>query len=316
MSLTNLQVFSDTVDTVASELVAQQVDKFNAASRGGIVLRTASNRGDYASTLKYQKISGLIAERDVTSTAAVSALDLVRILEGSVKLARRIGPVNLMPSDYDWIMRAPEEAGATIAVQAAQDRMADMLNTAISGFVAATLNVGATLVNDMSTATLTITGLADGAQKLGDASNKVVCWVMHSKSFNDLYKTAITGANVLFTYGTVNIVGDPLGRPYIVTDSTSLINSSDYYSLGLVSGGVVLEDNGDMRSNTVVSNLTQNIAATYQGQYSYNLGLLGYKWDESNGGRNPVIASVATGSNWDKTATSVKDCAGVIVTAH
>jgi hypothetical protein len=316
MSLTNLRVYSDTVDTVASEMLAQQVDLFNAASSGGIVLRTAANRGDYASTLKYQKISGLIAERDPTSSAAVSALDLVRILEGSVKLSRRVGPVNLIPSDYDWIMRSPEEAGATVAAQVAADRLGDMLNSALTAFVAATLNVGTTLYKDMGATSITLSGLADGAQLLGDVQSKIACWVMHSKTWTDLYKAGITGSNTLFQYGTVNIVKDPLGRPFIITDSTNLISASDYYTCGLVSGGIVVEDNGDMRSNTVVSNLTQNIAATYQGQYSYNLGLLGYKWDETNGGRAPVAASIATGTNWDKTATSVKDCAGVVVIAH
>ena len=316
MSLANLQVFSDTVETVSSEIVAQQVEKFNAASAGGIVLRTAANRGDYASSLKYQKISGLIAERDPTSVAAVSAVELVRILEGSVKLARRVGPVNLIPSDYDWIMRAPEEAGSVIGLQVAPDRLADMLNTGISAFVAATLNVGATLVHDMGATTITLAGLADGQQKLGDAQGKLACWAMHSKSWTDLYKAGITGSNVLFTYGTVNIVRDPLGRPFVITDSASLVNAADYYTCGLVPGGIVCEDNGDMRGQTVATNLTQNLGATYQGQYTYNLGLLGFKWNEAAGGRAPIAATIATGTNWTRAATSVKDCAGVIVQAH
>jgi len=30
------------------------------------------------------------------------------------------------------------------------------------------------------------------------------------------------------------------------------------------------------------------------------MGILGYAWDISNGGRSPSDAAVATGTNWDK----------------
>lgn len=315
MSLANLKVFSDTMELVSTEMIAQQYDLFNAATQGAITLRQSKNRGDYASTLKYQKISGLIRERDITSAAAVASLDLVRILEGSVKVARGIGPINLVPSEYDWIMRDAGEAGAVIGMQVAGDKMADMLNTGIAAFVAATLNVGSTLVNDTS-ATLALTALADGAQKLGDASKNIVCWVMHSYCWNGLYKAGLAGTNMLFNFGNVAIAKDPLGRPIVITDSTDMINSSDYYTLGLVPGGIVVEDNGDTRIATETTTGYQNITTRYQGQYTYNLGLKGYKWDESTGGQCPADAALASGGNWDKTATSVKDMAGVIVTAH
>lgn len=317
MSLANLQVFNNTVQTTTTEMFAQQVELFNAATRGAITLGTKPNAGDYASMTKYQKLSGLVAERDIDSSASVSALDLVRILEGSVKVARRLGPVNLEPSNFDWILRSPDEPAAVASEQAAKDKLADMLNTAISAFVAATLNVGTTLYSDMgSSTTLTLSGLADGAQLLGDAAKNIACWIMHSKSWTELYKANLAGTNMLFNYGNVAIAADPLGRPIVITDSTDLVNSSDYYSLGIVNGGIVVEDNSDLRVITVEAGMTQNITAYWQGQYSYNLGLKGYKWDESHGGNSPSDAAIAVGTNWDKTATSVKDCAGIIVIAE
>ena len=44
------------------------------------------------------------------------------------------------------------------------------------------------------------------------------------------------------------------------------------------------------------------------------LALKGFAWDTANGGKSPTDAEIATGSNWDKVATSWKHTAGVMVT--
>lgn len=316
MPLTNLQVFSKTIELLAGETNAQAYDKFNAATRGALVLRAGNNAGDFTDLAKYQKIAGLIGERDAYGSDDVAAVDLARILEGSVKVGRRIGPVNTDPGWWDWIGRAPTEPGAVVAEQVSGDGMADRLNTAIAAFVAATLNVGATLVNDMGANTITLAGLADGAQKFGDRAQAILCWLMHSKTYTDLYKAALTNANDLFTFGDVKIVADPMGRPLIITDSADLIDGADYYTLGLTAGAIVVEDNPDLRVITEEKTGKENLRAVYQGQYSFNVGMKGFRWNQATGGASPSDAALAVGTNWTKTASSVKDMAGVIVVAH
>ena len=63
--LSSLQVFQDEIYTSVTELVAQEVDKFNAASNGMITLITgAQNQGDFTKSAMYKKISGLVRRRD------------------------------------------------------------------------------------------------------------------------------------------------------------------------------------------------------------------------------------------------------------
>lgn len=52
-----------------------------------------------------------------------------------------------------------------------------------------------------------------------------------------------------------------------------------------------------------------------QVDYTFGLSLKGYTWDESNGGKSPSDAALATGTNWDKVATSIKHTAGVLTVA-
>jgi hypothetical protein len=113
--------------------------------------------------------------------------------------------------------------------------------------------------------------------------------------------------------------GSPLSlnRPIIVSDSSSLIahlNSpdvNDYYTLGLVADAAVVENSET--EEVVIQDVTglETLVVRYQGEYAYNLGLKGFKWDVTNGGSNPIAAALATGTNWDPAYTDVKDRAGV-----
>ena len=47
MALTNMKVFNKTVQTMATEKLAQDVEKFNAASGGAITLTADGFEGDY-----------------------------------------------------------------------------------------------------------------------------------------------------------------------------------------------------------------------------------------------------------------------------
>lgn len=142
---------------------------------------------------------------------------------------------------------------------------------------------------------------------------------MHSTPQHDIFDQALTNTTQLFSFGTVQVREDGFGRRYVVTDSPSLSVTSgspavtDYYTLGLVQNAIVVEDNNDFFANMETSNGTENIQRTWQAEYTFNLSMKGYTWDTTNGGKSPTDAEIATGTNWDKTATSLKDTAGVAV---
>ena len=56
----------------------------------------------------------------------------------------------------------------------------------------------------------------------------------------------------------------------------------------------------------------QRIETTMQADYTFGLGLKGFTWDTANGGKSPTSAELATGTNWDLVANSIKGSAGVI----
>lgn len=318
MALSDLAVYSEYTYTAFTETLAQQVDLFNAASGGCIILRSAANTGDYSDKAFWAKIQGLVRRRNAYGSGAVAEKNLEHLIDTMVKVAAGTPPVRIDPGMLNWIQQNEEVAGAVYGQQLAKDTLADMLNTALLIYVAA-LTGEADVYEDVSATNTDFQTLLKASSKFGDASANIAGWAMHSKSMFDIFGTALTNTNQLFMFGSVNVKQDGFGRPFIVTDSPSLINivpdPDKHYIAGMVQGAVAVEMNGDFIQNVETKNGDENIVRTIQSEWSYNVGVKGYSWDKATGGKSPNDAALGTANNWDRNVSSVKDTAGVLLLA-
>lgn len=320
MALSDLTVFSEYTYTTMVEVLAQQVELFNAATQGGINLRAADHQGDFSDAVLWTRVSGLVRRRNAYGAGTVAEKVLSNLTDTMVKVAAGTPPVRIDPGQFKWIMLNPELAGAMIGKQLAEDTLADMLNTGLMAFVSA-IGAVAAVYHDFSggvgdAAKLGLANLNTGQAMFGDRSQAISCWVMHSKPLFDVYGQAIANANTLFTFGTVAVKVDPFGRPYVVTDSASLIEAgapNHYFTAGLTPGAIQVDQQSDFTDNIDTINGKENIVRTYQAEWSYALGIKGFSWDKTNGGKSPNDAAIATATNWDRYATSEKDLAGVLL---
>lgn len=319
MALSDLAVFSEYAYSTMTEMQAQQIGLFNAATRGGLVLQSGNHQGDYSDEAMWAKISGLVRRRNAYGSGAVAEKVLEHLTETSVKVAAGTPPVRIDPGMMKWIQRSPEEAGVVVGRQMAEDSIADMLNTAVMCYTAAVGQVSSVVYDHSATGTMSLIALNKGAAKFGDRAGAIVAWVMHSKSAFDIYGEALTNANRLFVFGNVRVIEDGFGRPLVVTDGPNLITAGTpdtYAALGLTPGAVLVSQNGDFTDNVETKNGDENIIRTYQAEWSYNVGVQGFAWDKTNGGKSPSNAALGTATNWDRYATSDKDLAGVLVKAQ
>ncbi len=316
MALSDLAVYSEYTYTAFTETLAQQVDLFNAASGGTLILRSAANQGDYSDKAFWAKVQGLVRRRNAYGSGAVAEKNLQHLIETMVKIAAGTPPVRIDPGMLNWIQQNEEVAGAVYGQQLAKDTLADMLNTALLIYVAA-LTGEAGVYEDVSATDTTFNTLLAGSSKFGDASAAIAGWAMHSKSMFDIFGAALTNTNQLFNFGTVNVTQDGFGRPFIVTDSPSLINVTPtpdtHFIAGMVQGAVTIEMNGDFIQNVETKNGDENIVRTIQSEWSYNAGVKGYTWDKATGGKSPNDAALATANNWDKIASDIKNTAGILL---
>jgi hypothetical protein len=316
VALSDLAVFSEYTYDSLIEVIAQQIDLFNAASGGTIVLRTAAHQGDFSDRAFWARVQGLVRRRNAYGSGAVAEKSLEHLIDTMVKVAAGTPPVRIDPGQFRWIQQNPEEGGALFGQQLAEDTMADMLNTGLMAYVAA-LTGEADVYEDVSAGDTTFQTLLGGASKFGDRSNDLRAWAMHSKSLFDIFGVALANTNALFNFGTVNVRQDGFGRPFIVTDSPSLINVTPdpdkHYIAGLTTAAIVIEMNDDFDQNVDTDNGDENIIRTIQAEWSYSMGIKGYSWDKTTGGKSPNDAALATANNWDRVSTSHKDTAGVLL---
>lgn len=321
MALSDLAVYSEYAYSSFSEVLQQQIDLFNAATGGAIVLQGAAHQGDFSDVAFFAKVAGgLVRRRNAYGSGPIAEKVLKNLVDTSVKVAAGTPPIRLDPGQFRWIQQNPEVAGAAMGQQLAVDTMADMLNTGLGATYAALAQVEE-ITYDATANTEPDNGptwnnLNNGQAKFGDQSSQITAWIMHSTPMHRLYSSNLSNNERLFTYGTVNVIRDPFGKLLIMTDSPNLFTAGTenvYHILGLVPGAVMIGQNNDFDAMESGKTGDENLIRVYQAEWSYNVGVRGFAWDKGNGGKSPTDAALFTSTNWERYSTSEKDLAGVIV---
>lgn len=315
----DLKVYEAQFASGRTETLQQNTEAFNAASNGAIVMRSSALKGNYEYNSFFQSNGSLVERQDITSVSALTPTKLTQTDNVTVKLHRKTA-TDLTPKSAKMAGISFDEMMFAHGQQLAKEMMAEQLNTALLAARVAMANQ-ANITKDVTgetNKTISHKYLLQTLAKFGDASDKVVAWVMHSQQFFDLGIQSITDNIDSVADGIVRRIDVPgLGRPILVTDSASLIATADtpdsYFVLGLTAGAVDVNESEGI--NQIVDNVSglEQIVIRAQAEYAYNLGIKGFKWDVANGGANPTSGTLGTASNWDKVATSDKDLAGVVL---
>lgn len=300
------------------ERVAQITAGFNGGSANTIRLVQKELKGDYNKDSFLKIVSSLVTRRDTTSVSGATDLAMTMGENIGVKINRKIGPAAQTLDAWRKIGADAREMSFKLGQMIGEAKGADYINTAILAARAGIVNNGAGTYVDKTGATpdtVTHSHLTDMLALMGDQSAGIKMWVMHSTSYFQLIKQAISD-KVYEVAGATIYSGSvaTLGRPTLVIDAPGLLVAGSpnvYYVLGLVENGVVVTESEQEEIVSEIVTGLENLVFRIQGEYAFNLNLKGYKWDVTNGGANPADATVGTGTNWDKVATSDKQTAGV-----
>lgn len=315
MSLSQMQVFNQYIMPATIETLGQMVDKFNASSAGAIRLTTTGFDGDFLQESFFAGIHA--AQRRVdryASQAAATATDLTQLKHSSVKVAGGFGPIRFEPSQLTWLSKPTSEGIEVASRNFAEALMSDQLNTAIAALVAAISNQTAATNDVSATAGINYATVNDAHAKFGDRSGNLVAQIMTGQVYHKLIGQNLTNTPQLFQAQNVRVV-DILGKAVIVTDAPALYlagTPNKNFVLSLVPDAAIVHDSNDIISNIETTNGQTRIETTMQVDYTFGLGLKGYAWDTTNGGKSPTDAEIATGSNWEKVVSDIKMTAGVV----
>lgn len=307
-----------------TEILEQNATVFNGASQGAMNLVTRRMRGNFEQESYMRSIAGLVVRRDTTlADTAVADTPLVQAEIVGVKSNLRIGPIADTLDAFKKISADPGVFSLLLGRQIAPAIMIQFANAGLTA-VAGAIRSQAPLVNDITAAatpTVTNDSLISTLALYGDAGNRVVAWVMHSKVFYDLMRNQVAQGASLFEIpglvvrgGETNVPG--LGRPIVVTDSPALVDAGagpDYFTLGLTADALEVAESEERSIVTDIVTGQEQLKQRIQGEIAVNYKVKGYQWNIAAGGENPTDAALGTAANWTLASTDLKSTAGCVL---
>ena len=315
MAIGDFQQFKDHAYNAFVNTIQQQYELWNGATNNALVLTTdGAFGGDYKQKAAFESLASLVGNRDPSSTAAASEHALAELLGVDVKLGYGTPNVSYTNTSFDWTQRDPAQAGTLFGNDVAQGAMLYKLNSVLAMLVA---SMQSDVTYDGTAGTASLASLNSAASKFGDRQSAITCWIMHSKSINDIYGTALANSNRLFEFGTVQVIQDGFGRPLIMTDSESLhfdnSGTENYHQLGLVSGAATVSTTSTPRIFTEMDLSKENAKMLMKTEGDFSIGVKGVKWNTAV--TKPNDAAIANSANVPRiSGVGLKDTAGVMAT--
>ena len=304
------------------EGVGQNIDVFNESSQNAIRFATRELEGDFAKTRFWDRVPDLVTYRDDTDTSDAESSVLGQSDHIAVKTKRNIGPIENTIDSLRSVASSPEEFSFMFGEQAGEDAAKDYLNTGLRSAVAALTNQSRVFVDEASSGnTLNHSLLNALLATFGDARGDLVAFVMHSAAFTDLVENNISSAGDQTEFATIfDEAPGSFTRPVVVTDSDALVNEDgieagddSYYTLALQESALDVSESDSLDIWEKLFPEKENATILMKGESAITIDMLGFTWDETDGGRNPDDSALATGSNWEPDHDQHKNWAGAVL---
>lgn len=322
-----LEIFSNTLRNTTRQMVTQDINAFNAASNGAMVLTTGNTLDDVITEIGFGMIAGLDSDRNqyapVGQPAAIKVI--TELMSNRVNSAGRIGPVAISNGLLEKIRRDQAGVAAEVAAQASQVITQKYVNVGIAAaYGAISAQTGGTgKVNAVYTQTApvapmlpagsflpTMRDFERAATLFGDQRSQIRAWFVTGSQFGQMLSDSnMQNYERLWEIGNVQMYRDASGRIIVVTDAPALIAANGV--LGLSTNGVVVES-GAITSLAWTEGLNENIEYYWRQDYTYGVGVKGYMVTDAfaNSIRGKVTATQAqlsTAANWQLAGAGMTD---------
>lgn len=306
------------------QLVTENLDVFNQASRGTILIGSGEVIKENVEKMTVGLIDGLVQDRNEHATigTAVEPTVLTRLLGGSINSAGRIGPVAIHSGTMRLIESNVNKAAAEVATIASEAMIQHYIKVAVGSVGAATTQHGMGFYDQDAY----ITGHAGemyphledfplAASVFGDQADVIKAWFMSGTQWAKFSaREAVKSAKLVFELGNMKVYSDGFGRAIVVSDAVTGALSGvkagsayPYYAdsavIGLVPGAVqVTTTETKMAASNILGR--ENIENWWQGEFNYGVAVKGSRptaafRQATEGVKTPTLDDLRTVDNWE-----------------
>lgn len=329
----DLNLFLQYLHTALTEQLWYNINAFNTASNGAIVLssqKVSTIAGGIVQSDLFEMPRDMIRRRTPDTYEPLDTIDLANKMQNAIRIAWSTENLNMSLNVWEWIGRSPSLAGVQFGRAMAINILASYLKTAFT-ILKATVGANSNACLDLTTADPTVSGISEtnlvwAADALGDAQNQLKAWIMPTAAKTELLVGQLNNQTRLYTIGSISVTSDVNGRVYVTSDDPNLrdINPTTgvmtYWVFGLVAGAISIVDVDDFDDLASEQGGFTNIKRGYQANWSSMINILNYNYDASqltnssdNKGKFASASDAALGApqNWRQATESHKHTAGV-----
>ncbi|AHG23462.1 structural protein [Edwardsiella phage eiAU-183] len=321
----SLPVFQEKLIGTTIQLVADNLNVWNASSGGAIVMGSGTVLKDVIEKVTVGIIDGLVSDRNAYAPVgtAADAKVLARMLTNSINLSAKVGPVAITSGMMAKIQTDVNQTAGEVSALATEAIIQHYIKGAVGAVGGALCSNAASQYTQPARVNVTATGmkfptLADfplAASLFGDAAGNIKTWAMSGTQWAQFIAyQAVPSAEKVFAIGNIEVLQDGLGRRFLISDAVGtaladVIASSTSTKLGpdaiigLVPGAVAITTTGlDMLAEQKGGN--ENIERWWQGEFDFNVAVKGYRIKSSlrteiEGLRSAKLADVSSYKNWE-----------------
>ena len=306
-------VINDAVASMAYiEKLQQNVEAFNGASNGAIVLTTESLIGDFEKQDFFKELAEatMAKHRDPADITDITPDKLEQLSKINPKVNRYSFISNTLDSfkKKGW---TADTFSMLVGEAAADASMADQLNTLLACGQGAILDQATPMIDGNGLADVTYEDIPPLLGKFGDQIGSIKLLVMHSTTYYNLMGTSVAEKLWNVAGNTINEGSNPtFGIPTLVTDSASLDMDAGKALMALTDGALVGVDSETLTVDAGVVRGQQNLLLEVQNEWAYSIRVKGYSY--TLGTVSPTNAELIVGTSWTLVSTDLKNTCGAI----
>lgn len=314
-----LKVFERILRNTTMQMVTQDLNAFNQASNGAMVLTSGANTlDDVISEIGFGLDDSLVSDRNQYAPLGQPApvRVIAELLTNRVNSAGKVGPRGISYGELEKIHRDPASIAAEFAATASQLILKRYVNLGIgaaygamssqdggNGKVKAIFTQSAPVAPQLPEGSFlpTYRDFERAATLFGDARSQIKAWFVSGQAYGQMLSdNVLANAERLFELGNLIVYRDASGRTIIVTDSPALIDNNAV--VGLSTNGVVIES-GEVTAMTWERGDNENIERYWRQDFTYGIGIKGYMVTDAfansiRGIKSATLADLSTAANW------------------
>lgn len=311
-TLDTFKIYDKEFQAGVEKALDKNLDVFNTATRGAIILTTESLKGQYEKKAMFKALAQTtIKVRDPESVATI-VFDTLDELENIGVKVNRYSAIQKTADAFAKLAQDPDNSFSSIVGVLTADLITmDMIETAVSALMGATQAEASHVIGDGLT-DMTFKDINSAQFAYGDQYKNVVSILMHSstaKAFTDVNidEKMDNVGGVTIQNGTIA----SLGLPIIISDIEALTMTAGKGVLVMTTGAVTVTNSETPRIYTDFDPTTENTMLRLKREWAVNVACKGVSY--TKGTVNPNNTDLADMASWTVTSSDTKGIGAVII---